>query len=276
MLRTTYFGIYQNCLLMKPDNFNLRRGQSRLAAPLLQLVLLFTRCSVRVRAIGTFGLLLFLSNQSTRADIIAAENLITSFEGTSFGLRTGEIGHSFTTGSNPAYDRIAVRVYTTPGDFNDGTNSSLGSASDPEAEGALFLLSSEFIGAAEDLDAMTPGFVAKNLGISAGSWYFDSSITLAGNTQYWFYTQGYLNTVPTFGIVDGGADPGPYAGGQSYAINSTTGNFLGASNFDLGFTVSSVPEPNSLLLFTFSMAALASRRRPLRRKDTRFNSPEWQ
>lgn len=100
-------------------------------------------------------------------------------------------GQSFTTGNSTLYDRISISVYTEPGGFADGTNSSIGDASNPQADGSLFLLSGEYLGRAQDLSSTTAGFIAQSQSIAGGSWVFDSSVALEGNSEFWFYTLNY-------------------------------------------------------------------------------------
>lgn len=83
------------------------------------------------------------------------------------------------------------------------------------------------------LSPNTPGFVARSTGIIDNQYVFDSSVTLQGQTQYWFYTDtaGDVRTV----IAINGNNVDTYAGGQGYSCGQ--GPFIyfigGDFNFEL-------------------------------------------
>ena len=180
--------------------------------------------------------------ESAKAGLIT-ENLDAPFDGT-----VGEVGQSFTTGNDSQYNAISIGVYADYGN----------SATNPEAMGSLFLLNQEYLGSAQDLSSSSLGYVAQNQSISSGAWVFDNSVSLNGNTQYWFYTQGYTSITPAIGFASGG---GPYAGGITYSGgNGTTNSYLRADVIDLGFSVngSSVPEPSTLAVFGIGALGLVA------------------
>lgn len=196
-------------------------------------------------------LLSLLLGATCFADLVT-ENVNAAFDSTD-----GEVGQSFTTGIAPQYNSISVGIFADAGN----------PASNPSVEGSLFLLSEEYLGTALGLSSSTSGFIAQHQSVSAGAWVFDDAITLQGNTQYWFYTQGYTSETPAIGFAGGG---GTYAGGITYsggngdlAGGAPEDTFIPALNIDLGFRVSgaAVPEPGSVAFIGCLGAIMGLRRR---------------
>jgi hypothetical protein len=94
------------------------------------------------------------------------------------------------SGSQFAYPGQSL---TTPmgGPWNNITFDFLTSDATPIA-GALFILTQEYLGTPAALSSSTAGFVAQSTGIVNDEWTFAPSLTLAGNTQYWFYGNAQL------------------------------------------------------------------------------------
>jgi hypothetical protein len=93
-------------------------------------------------------------------------------------------GQSATTTTGGPFDHITFNFYSDVA----GTM--------PTARGDLFILTQEYLGTSSGLSSSTPGFLAESTGISGGVYQFDSSVTLMGGTQYFFYAdQGVLHSV---------------------------------------------------------------------------------
>lgn len=125
----------------------------------------------------------------------------------------------------------------------------------PVASGNLFILSSEYLGAPGDLSSATPGFVAQSTGITTGVYQFDSAVTLAGATRYWFYTDAAFNKVNGTSLPD---EVG------YYVLASSTDYAPSGKGYDFAFLlqgVVDVPEPTSAAMLAVSLGALTLRRR---------------
>ena len=132
----------------------------------------------------------------------------------------------------------------------------------PYAEGDLFLLTSEYLGAPSGLSAATPGFLAMSTGIVGGMWVFPSAVSLAPSTMYWFYSNAQFSP----GDFTGGGDV--YPGGQFY-VNWPGGGgpndaFQARADEDADFLLTGnqaqpVPEPGTLVLIGTGIAIARAR-----------------
>jgi hypothetical protein len=149
---------------------------------------------------------------------------------------------------------------TTPGGgpFNTISFNFFDGVGNPTAFGNLFILTQEYLGTPANLSTLTPGFLTKSTGISAGVYQFDSSVTLAPNTHYFFYATS------SFDINF--SSPNPYAGGSFYVAG---GPFQKIPESDADFRLTGqqiplgqpVPLPSALSLgLTLLPAAMLVRR----------------
>lgn len=152
-------------------------------------------------------------------------------------------GQSITTSSGGPWNNITFNWFAD----NAGT---------PTAFGALYLLSEEYFGSADNLSSAVSGFIAASTGIVDDLYVFDQMITLSPSTQYFVYadTEGFLTQQA----------PGTYLGGTMYVAPMSTDNFFIPPSQDAAFSLSGtvVPEPSRFLLLTTGVAwSLFSRRR---------------
>ncbi len=213
---------------------------------------------VSLSALALAAALLGASVSSARADIVASNTA-----GTFLLPFSSYTGQSFTTTTATAQNNIRFNYFL---DLNVTT---------PLALGTGFLFSSAYTGTPADLadlSSATPGFLGQ--ADAAGGFYtFDSSLTLAPGTQYFFYEN---LPIDQFGRSGG---PGPtgnivYAGGVAFFTfpNSPNSNFVPDPNgFSGNFLVtgSSVPDGGaSALLLGLGVAALLISQRALGRRET--------
>ena len=194
--------------------------------------------AVKGRVVVAFAAVLLSS-------ISASATSITSYTG---GLVAATFvpGQSITTGSGGPWNDLSFNF------FSDVP------ALTPTAAGSLFLLSQEYLGTPAALSSATAGFIAESQSISGGIYFFDPTVTILANTQYFFYT-----TVPIFNSGGGGGTG--YAGGENYQATSIGTPFINPhrpdANFQLTGDVVPVPEPGSLLLLGAGVFGLAEARR---------------
>jgi len=86
----------------------------------------------------------------------------------------------------------------------------------PPLQGALYIIDREYTGPISAVGT-APGLVARSTGIDGGEYVFDTAVTLAGGTKYWFAADssvGYLSSQVTSDV---------YPGGDLYFQGSLTG-----------------------------------------------------
>ncbi len=151
----------------------------------------------------------------------------------------------------------------------------------PLAVGTGFLFSSAYTGTPAGLSSLssaTPGFLGQ--AVTAGGFYiFDSNLTLAPGTQYFFYENAVINQGGRSGGPGvGGPTAGPvYLGGVAFFTFPTSPNsnfVVDPSGFSANFRVTgspvraSVPDGGaSALLLGLGLGALLISRRALGRRE---------
>jgi len=185
---------------------------------------------------------------------------------TVLGLMFGAAGRSeadilaqFTAGlEGPADQYVGQSVTTTPGGPFDNITFNFYSnvpATTPSANGDLFILTMEYLGAPSGLSNSTPGFLAESTGVTGDVYQFASSLTLQGATQYFFYTDQIVR-------VTLGVKPDGYTGGHGYVGASlATETFESTTGQDWNFLLSgsstavAVPEPSTAVVAAFGAVA---------------------
>jgi hypothetical protein len=152
--------------------------------------------------------------------------------------------------SSPGYDWGQSFTTAAGGPFNDIVLNLYSAAGGPYAVGTAFLLSEAYSGIPSDLSSTTPGYLGS--AIASGDFYtFATSLTLASDTQYFFYENAPLGSITGDNVYAGGVyyfslDDNPYNSGAPASINFTvTGN------------VATTPEPSSVLLLGTGFLGLA-------------------
>src|SRR5262245_5631463 len=74
--------------------------------------------------------------------------------------------------------------------WNNITFNFLAAGNAPQAAGALYLLSTEYLGTPAGLSSSTAGFIAQSLfvGEGTGAWMFAPGVTLLPSTTYFLYS----------------------------------------------------------------------------------------
>jgi hypothetical protein len=152
---------------------------------------------------------------------------------------------------------FAGQSITTSGDSLDNLAFTLLGAGGPAfVAGDLILLSQEYLGDPTQLNSSTAGYLAQNTSVSGRALVFDSSVTLAASTQYFFYTTRKLQ------VAEWAGTPDKYAGGTAYfstvVPSGTPSSFYRSNNEDLYFSlegevVDNVPDNGT----TFALFGLA-------------------
>jgi len=172
---------------------------------------------VSLSALALAAALLGASVSSARADTVASNT-----DGPFLTPISFYVGQSFTTTTATAVNNIAFNF------FSDVP------ATTPYALGTGFLLSSVYTGTPAGLSSATPGFLGQ-ADAAGGVYTFDSSLTLAPGTQYFFY----VNALIPAGARSGG---NVYAGGVAFFTTSADVNFSPNPNGNSGnFRVTGSP-----------------------------------
>jgi hypothetical protein len=157
---------------------------------------------------------------------------------------------SATSGTNGNVAGFIGQSVTTPGTVTGWNNITFdffsnGPGTTPAAFGTLFILTQKYTGTPAALSSGTTGFVASSTSIVSGVYQFNSTVTLAANTTYYFYE----NTALAVGAVTGSASgTTSYFASSSATAFSSTG--VGTTNYQLSGTAT--PEPRM-----FGMVGLA-------------------
>ncbi|MFQ3666001.1 MAG: PEPxxWA-CTERM sorting domain-containing protein [Sphingomonadaceae bacterium] len=170
------------------------------------------------------------------ASAIIAENL----DGTEISNPLFAWGQSFTTPAGPGWNQISVNFYSDPGV--------------PVAAGTGYLFLSAYTGTPNQLSASTPLATATSNG---SVWTFPTSLVLAGSTQYFFYSDAFINRI--IGNQDS------YAGGSYFGndFNNLDSPFVDMAPRSINFTVAgvAVPEPSTWLLLIAGFGLIGHRLR---------------
>ncbi len=183
-----------------------------------------------------------------------AGTIVASYSGgTSFAGSVSSFGFSFTTAASPtSIDDLVMSIFSDTADTT------------PVAAGTGYLFTSAFAGLPSGLSSA--GFLASTAS-AAGLYTFNTSATLAANTQYWFYEDSVLNPID-LGIGNTGQtlyiSNSPSASYNSGAFANNGINFRLTGDSPGGATT---PEPSSL--FSLSSVSLASAPSPSRRQTPR-------
>lgn len=185
----------------------------------------------------TYGLTIFASLALVSSELSA--EVVVSFTPSDVSASVSpNFGQSVTTPNTVQFRDISFNFFTADlvGTFVIG---------DPLAEGELFLLTSEYLGAPEDISSSTPGFVAQTTTIRADGngteWSFDSDVLINPDTQYFFYARTSSFTRKAFSNSDA------YADGEYYESGNDSSNFTLSQSRDWFFELegTAVPEPAS-------------------------------
>jgi hypothetical protein len=208
---------------------------------------LFAFRNVRHVGLPALALMAFIPLTAARADTLVQ---VTSGSGSTDSFA----GQSVTTPSGGPFNNLSFNFFDP-------------SSGNPLADGTLFLLSKEYSSSESandtpaNLSSSTPGFIAQSTGITGGVYQFDPSVTLQGNTQYFFYSNGNHD-------ISFQATGNPYAGGSFYAAPSGVLAYVISPNADVNFRLSgqvAVPLPSAAAL-GISLLPLGLMARALRRR----------
>ena len=185
----------------------------------------------------TYGLTIFTSLALISSEL-SAEVVVSFTPSDVSGSISPNFGQSVTTPNTVKFRDISFNFFTADlvGTLVVG---------DPLAEGELFLLTSEYLGAPEDLSSSTPGFVAQTTTIRADrdgtEWSFDSDVLINPDTQYFFYARTSSFIRKAFSNSDA------YPDGAYYESGNASSNFTSSQSrdwfFELEGTAVAVPEP---------------------------------
>lgn len=133
---------------------------------------------------------------ATSATVVTLVDVTESIQVTSGGTGTFNwVGQSVSLPAGGPYANIRFNWYTF--------------RKEAAAFGNLYVLTEEYLGLSGNLNASTPGFVARSERIESGEYVFAASVKLTGGRKYWFYTDAQ-------GSFAGSFDTDIYPGGDMY------------------------------------------------------------
>lgn len=190
-------------------------------------------------------------NSFWRVSFVAAFFALTLFAESSQAVVITEL----VPGIGAFDNQIHGQSVTTPtgGPWNNIQFNFYDETQNPVADGTLFVLTSEYLGAPQDLSALTPGFVGESTGIVGGVWQFNPTVSLASDTRYWFYTDAAINMNQ--------GDSGLPAEVNYFSPNTSSNYFASGKGGDFSFRLeslatASVPEPSTLVLAALGLLGL--------------------
>jgi hypothetical protein len=147
------------------------------------------------------------------------------------------------------------------GPWNNITFAFLGSGGAGLAAGDLFVFNKAYTGTESGLISGA-GLLAESTGIVNGAWTFASTLTLAANTEYYFYSDNLFGPNTVFGDYSASTYSNGMAYGAvpSYGILDFTADTTADANFSLTGTQKAIPapEPDSIVLLGGGLLALAA------------------
>ena len=185
----------------------------------------------------------------------AQATTVASFTSGSTSPSDAEVGFSFTTAaSGTSWDDLVMTLF-------EDTNSTI-----PIAVGTGYLLSSPYTGSVTGLSGVSD--IASAVA-SGGAYTFAPSVTLAANTQYWFYEDGVTSPSLGLGYAPSNAGQTLYVGFNGPTFQDFTADPGDGINFQLTAApmATGVPEPVTLSLFGAGLAGMAAIRRRKKAKS---------